>query len=327
MNTSAIPIAQKPLTIAILGGTGFVGKHLAAQLTTLGHHVKVLTRNIQQHRELWVLPTVQLMEGSPQNYTHLEQFFTEIDVVINLIGILNEKTHDGLGFQQIHVGITDLVVKAAKAMGVKRLLHMSALGAADTPERSHYLRTKGEAEELAHKANSEDFHVTSFRPSIIFGSGDHFFTQFAHLLRMSPWVFLLPCYDSLHAPIYVRDVVDCFIQSLNEKETYGKRYELIGPKIYTLKKLVSYTASLIDKQVWIIGLNDMLSRWQASVFEHVPGKPFSKDNYLTTKQMPQMFNDHFLKTFPINLNDVETIVPTYISKNPYIEPIDYYREK
>ena len=119
--------------------------------------------------------------------------------------------------------------------------------------------------------------VTSFRPSVIFGPGDSFLNRFAGLLRLTPGVFPLACPRARFQPVYVEDVVRAFVESLGNHKTFGQRYDLCGPKVYTLREIVEYVARLIGRRVRILGLNDRLSRLRAAM-EFAPGA-VSLDNY------------------------------------------------
>ncbi|OQW94831.1 MAG: epimerase [Beggiatoa sp. IS2] len=297
--------------ICLLGGTGFVGKHLANAIVRQGWHVKVLTRRREEHRDLLVLPTLTLVSANLYDPQQLSAQLAGYDTVINLVGILNERGHDGQGFRKAHVELSEKILAACKANGIKRLLHMSALHADAKNAPSHYLRTKGEAENLVH-ADSE-MHVTSFRPSVIFGEDDALFNRFAQLLRL-PMLFLpLACPHSRLAPVWVDDVVAAMLHTLeNNPQHYGKRYHLCGPKIYTLQELVTYTASLVGVKRPIVPLNDKLSRLQAQFFERVPGKLFSLDNYLSL-QVDSVCQENHLPTLGITPRSIESIVPRYFN--------------
>jgi uncharacterized protein YbjT (DUF2867 family) len=264
-------------TVCVLGGSGFVGGHLISRLAQSGRTVKVLTRRRSRHRELLVLPLVQLIEADVHDPALLRRHFEGVDAVVNLVGILNERGHDGSGFRHAHVDLTRKVMDACREAHVQRLLHMSALNADASNGPSHYLRTKGEAENLVHTMAGE-MRATIFRPSVIFGPGDGFLNLFAKLLRIAP-VLPLACPGARFAPVYVGDVVERFMGSLEDPASFGKRYDLCGPRVYTLEELVRYTARVIGVRRLILGLPDWASRLQAGVFEYLPGKPISMDNY------------------------------------------------
>lgn len=265
--------------VCVLGGTGFVGRHLVSRLVDDGHHVKVLSRRPQRHRDLMVLPTLELVEADVHDAEQLKQHVQGSDVVINLVGILNEKGHKGEGFDYAHRELARKLVKACNEKGVARLLHMSALNADAERGPSHYLRSKGEAENQVLTFSGPRFHATSFRPSVIFGAEDSFLNRFAELLKRTPLVFPLACPNARFAPVYVGDVVEAFVDALGDKSTYGQRYDLCGPHEYSLKELVTYVAQLTGRRRWVLGLPDRLSKLQATLLEYVPGKPFSLDNY------------------------------------------------
>jgi NADH dehydrogenase len=303
------------LKICLLGGTGFVGRSLARRLVELGHEVCVITRRRERKkRVLLVLPTLRMVEGDVHNPALLRQQFEGMDAVVNVIGILNERGRKGKGFERVHVELPRKVVNACREVGVRRLLHMSALhAAADAP--SYYLRTKARGEEVVHSVENTGFHVTSFRPSVIFGPQDSFINRFAQLLRLSPVFFPLACPRSRFQPVYVEDVVSAFVQSLGNHHTFGQRYDLCGPKVYSLQELVSYVAAQIGVRRKIIGLNDRLSRLQAACFELVPGKPFSLDNYRSL-QVDSVCDKGFPEIFGIEPSALESIVPTYLVRQP-----------
>jgi len=240
----------------------------------------------------------------------LHQQFEERDTVINLIGILNEKGRSGKGFMRAHVELPEKIIEAGRETGVSRLLHMSALHASRLAP-SHYLRTKALGEEMVHRAENPDFHVTSFRPSVIFGPGDGFLNRFAVLLRISPGVFPLACPGARFQPVYVEDVVRVFTDSLDNHKTFGQRYDLCGPKVYTLREIVEYVAKLLGKRVCVVGLPDGLSYLQAAMLEFAPGKPFSLDNYRSL-QIDSICEKGFPKVFDITTTSLEEIAPGYL---------------
>ena len=167
------------------------------------------------------------------------------------------------------------------------------------------------AREAAHAAEADGIAVTSFRPSVIFGPGDSFFNRFAGLLALSPFAFPLACPQARFAPVYVEDVVRAFLTALDDDATAGQRYELCGPRTYTLRELVAYTARISGRRRLVVGLGDRLSRLQGQVLERVPGKPFSTDNYLSTKTDSVCSSNGF-ERLGIAPRSVESIVPGYL---------------
>jgi uncharacterized protein YbjT (DUF2867 family) len=308
--------------IAILGGSGFVGRHLAHRLAQEKHTLTVITRRRESARPLMVLPGLTVAEADIHDPAALASAVSGSSVIINLIGILNEFSHPGKQFTQNHEQLPRRLVEICRQQGVRRLLHMSALGADPAYGASHYLRSKGEGEGIVHSAH--DINVTSFRPSVIFGEDDSFFNRFASLLRTTPLMFPLACPNARFAPVYVGDVVEAFARSLDNSNTYGQRFELCGPHSYTLKELVSYTADQLGLRRRIIGLSDPLSRLQARLLEWAPGKPFTRDNYLSMQQ-PSLCKGEFPPLFGILPRSIETMVPTYLGGQRKWERYDQFR--
>jgi len=300
------------MQIAVLGGTGFVGQSLCAQLVMAGHAVRVLTRHRERHRDLLVLPSAQVVEADVHNPAVLRREFEGLDAVVNLVGILNESGRDGKGFERAHAELPAKVVQACRQSSVTRLLHMSALHASpDGP--SHYLRSKGRGEQIVHGAESSTLHVTSFRPSVIFGPRDSFTNRFAGLLRQVPYVFPLACAAARLQPVYVEDVVQAFVLALDRHTTFGQRYNLCGPQVYTLREIVTYLARQLGLKRHILPLNNALSYAQGAVLQFAPGKPFTPDNYRSL-QVASVCDARFPDIFGITPGRLDEIVPTYISR-------------
>ncbi len=288
-----------------------MGRTLANRLAQDGLRLRVLTHNREQHKDnLILLPGLDLVEADVHDVQQLKRQFAGCDAVINLVGILNERGRKGAGFRHAHVELTRKVIEACRENHITRLLHMSALNADAVNGLSHYLKTKGEAENLVHAV--PDLKVTSFRPSVIFGREDSFFNRFAKLLKLTPLFFPLACAKSRFAPVHVGDVAEAFTKCLHDPESYGRRYDLCGPKSYTLQQLVEYTAACAGTKRIIIPLNDILSRIQAAVFDFVPGKPFSTDNYLSAKR-DSISEHNGLSDLGIIPAAIEAVVPQYLA--------------
>ena len=199
----------------------------AVQIQKLDH-VNIHTANVER-MVAWYDRVLGMRAGSRPPFPFPGAWiYSGNDAVIHLVGILNEKGRDGRGFRAVHVELPRKVVQACRETGVRRILHMSALHAAQGP--SHYLRTKGEGEDLVHAAAAEGLRVTSFRPSVIFGPRDSFINRFAGLLRFAPFFFPLACPDARFAPVYVGDVARAFALTLEDPRSFGRRYDLCGPR-------------------------------------------------------------------------------------------------
>ena len=305
--------------IGILGGSGFVGRTLARQLSATGYELRVLTRRrALKHHAFSQLPDLELVEADIHDQAQLTAHLSGCDTVVNLVGILNERGTSGAGFHHAHVDLTGKVIRACRENRIERLLHMSAINADATGGTSHYLRSKGLAEDNAHAAGG--LHVTSYRPSVIFGSEDSFFNRFAGLIRLMPGVFPLACAGARFAPVFVEDVARAMVETLQDSAHFGKRYDLCGPRNYTLQELVEYTASCTGRNRVIIPLPDFAAGMQGLAFDlagfvfPVLGieQPFSTDNY-RSMQVDAVCRSNDLETLGIVPATVESIVPAYLS--------------
>jgi uncharacterized protein YbjT (DUF2867 family) len=298
--------------IVVLGGTGFIGRSLCERLVSAGHEVRILTRHRERHRNLLVLPTAQVIEADVHDPVVLRREFQGQHVVVNLVGILNESGWDGKGFERAHVELAAKVVQACRQNGVTRLLHMSALHASpDGP--SHYLRSKGRGEQIVHAAESNTLHVTSFRPSVIFGPRDSFTNRFAKLLQQVPIVFPLACPDARLQPVYVEDVVRAFEFALDRQATFGQRYNLCGPQVYSLREIVTWLARQLGLKRRVLPFNNALSILQAAFLQFAPGKPFTLDNYRSL-QVASVCEAGFPAIFGIAPSRLEDVAPVYLPR-------------
>ena len=264
-------------SIIVLGGTGFLGTRLVARLIKDGRQVTVLSRDREQHKHLLVLPGLTLENCDVYDEAQLSERFRGKDVVINLVGILNERGFGGSGFRRAHAELTRSVLQALRSAGVGRLVQVSALKASpDAP--SYYLRTKGDAEQLIREA-SFGLDWTILKPSVMFGPGDSFLNRFAGLLAAVPLVFPLAKPNARFQPVLVDDVIEAVLRCLQGGASAQQTYELGGPQVYSLREIVRLVAKLTGRRRWIVGLPDVVARLQALVMDFVPGRPFSSDNY------------------------------------------------
>jgi uncharacterized protein YbjT (DUF2867 family) len=267
---------MKLLSVGILGGSGFLGTRLVARLIRDGHRVTVLSRDRERHKHLLVLPGLTLENCDVYDAAQLSERLRGKDVVINLVGILNERGFGGGGFRRAHTELTRVILQAARSAGVPRLLQVSALKAAvDAP--SYYLQSKGAAERLIRDSVNLDWAI--FQPSVMFGPGDSFLNRFAALLASLPFAFPLARADARFQPVFVDDVIEALLRCLHSPSTVGRTYQLGGPQVYTLREIVELVAKLTGQRKWIVGLPDVVSRLQGFVMNFVPGRPFSSDNY------------------------------------------------
>ncbi len=307
--------------IAILGGSGFVGSMLANRLAAAGRPVRILTRDREAARDLWLLPDTRCVAVDPYDEAALGKALAGCSALVNLVGILNERGDRGSGFARAHVALTGTALEACANAGVRRYLHMSALNAApDAP--SHYLRSKGEAERRVQAAGMVAW--TIFRPSVIFGPGDGLFCRFEALLRHVP-VLPLACANARFQPVYVGDVADAFVRALDDRATHGARFDLGGPEIWTLRRIVDYVIELTGRRRLVLPLGPTLSRLQAEVLEHVPGKPFSRDNLRSARLDSVCPGPNGLLALGVTPTPIAAVVPEYIGAHTERRRYDGFR--
>ena len=306
---------MKHENILVVGGSGFVGRHLVAALAARGARVTVPTRRRERAKHLILLPTVDVVELEQLDSRTLARLAAGRDAVVNLAGVLHSPrarpgeqgpNHYGPAFAQTHVELAQAVVAACREAGVKRLLHMSALGA-DPKAPSEYLRSKGIGEQAALAA--DDLEVTVFRPSVIFGPEDRFLNLFARLAAFFP-VLALGSAAARFQPVYVGDVVRSFLAALESREAAGKRYDLCGPREYTLRELVELVCTITGRRRLVIGLPDGLSYLQAWMLELLPAPLLTRDNYYSM-QVPSVCDCAF--PFGIQPALLEAVAPSWLA--------------
>jgi NADH dehydrogenase len=295
--------------VCVLGGSGFVGRHVCHALAAAGYRIRVATHDRERAKEqLILLPTVDVAAVDIHDPAALAAFVRGADAAINLVGVL----HDGRGsrsFQAAHVELARKLVAACRGQGVRRVLHMSALAAApDGPSR--YLRTKGEAEAIVRESG---LAWTIYRPSVVFGPGDSFLNLFAKVLRFSP-VVALACPGARFQPVYVEDVAAAFVKGLSDLGSLGKSYDLCGPRAYTLRELVEYVGTVTGRRRPVVGLGDRLSYLQAFAMELLPVKLMTRDNYYSMK-VENVCRCEF--PFGMTPTALEAVAPSYLgSRTP-----------
>lgn len=301
-------------SILILGGTGFIGTHILAKLADSSCRVTVPTRRGSHAMHLLLLPDVDLVvEADVHDDAQLDRLVQGQDAVINLVGILHGRRGAsgepyGQDFARAHVALPKRVVAACARHGVRRYLHMSALGA-DRNAPSMYLRSKADGEAAAF--SNPAVGTTVFRPSVVFGDHDHFLNLFASLQKMLP-VMLLARADAKFQPVYVEDVAQAFVNALYDDSTIGKAYELAGPKVYTLRELVQLAGQFSGHRRPVIGLPDALGRAQAFFLEHLPGEPMMTRDNLDSMDIDSVAHASMEEQLGITPTALEAVAPYYL---------------
>jgi len=263
----------------VIGGTGFLGtavvRELARRPASADFCLTLPTRRRERAKHLLVLPTVRVVDADVHDPATLDRLMAGQDAVISLVGILKggEGKPYGKGFARAHVELPQKIAAAAKAAGVRRVLHVSALkAAADAP--SGYLCSKAAGEAALRDAGLD---LTLFRPSVIFGPGDSFLTLFARMAKIAPF-FPLAGAEARFQPVWIEDVVAAVADSLFRSESIGATYDLCGPQQYSLRQLVSYAAAISGRPRAVIGLPHAIAWLQAWAMEFIPNGPMTRDN-------------------------------------------------
>ncbi len=305
------------MNILILGGSGFVGRAICSKLVAGGHSITVPTRKRDNARALFPLPSVTVVEADVYDANALAQLVRGKDAVINLVGILNGN------FERAHVTLTANAVAACKTAGVSRYVQMSALGASENGP-SAYQRSKAAADAFVCDSGLD---FTIFAPSVIFGRGDSFLTKFASMIGFLPPLvpMMLPGASARFQPVWVDDVARAFVASVNDESTYGQRYELVGPKVYTLKELIAYVMKLSHRKHMIIGLPGFVTSMLASVLQYVPTQPLTPDN-VKSMSVDNVSAAPFPK-FAGHATALEDVVPSYLGRAAIVDEFALAREK
>ena len=295
--------------ILLIGGNGFVGRVIAAQLQLAGYSVLVPTSHLVAARELRMLPKVHVEEADVHEFDELQSLCGRINpngAVINLVGVLHDKPAQPYGkvFKAAHVELPKNIITVMQLHGLKRYLHMSALGA-DSHGPSMYQRSKGDGEAAVKASN---LNWTIFRPSVIFGAHDQFINLFSKLTRLFP-AMPLANHQAKFQPVSVDDVASSFVKSLSMPQTIHHSYDLVGPTVYTMKEIVEFSARKAKTSCAIIPVPAFVGHLQALAFEFLPGPTLmSRDNIASMKlpnTLPAKGVDALTETFKISRRTLE----------------------
>lgn len=269
--------------VLVLGGSGFVGRHLCEQLVRAGWQVTVPTRRASQAQAVQHLPGLTVVRADVHDAQALQRLLPGHAAVVNLVAILHG---DEAAFERTHVTLPTTLARAMQACGVRRLVQVSALGAdpqAGATAPSMYLRSKSRGEAVlqaaAQTGSPASLQLTVLRPSVIFGADDRFLNLFAQLQRHLP-VLALGGASARFQPVWVQDVAQALVRCLQQPATVGQTFEACGPQVCTLRELVQLAARLSRGQTRpILNLPEPLARLQAMLMEWLPGPTLmSRDN-------------------------------------------------
>jgi uncharacterized protein YbjT (DUF2867 family) len=274
--------------ILLIGGNGFVGRVLAAQLQSAGYSVLIPTCHLAAGRELRMLPKVYLEDADVHEFDQLQELCSRVSpsgAVINLVGVLHDKPAQPYGkiFKAAHVDLPKNIITAMQMYGLKRYLHMSALGA-DSDGPSMYQRSKGDGEAVV---KASDLNWTIFRPSVIFGAQDQFINLFSKLAKLFP-VMPLANHSAQFQPVCVDDVACVFVSALKMPMTIHQTYDLVGPTVYTMKEIVELAKRKVGTSCAIIPVPAFVGYLQALAFEFLPGPTLMSRDNIASMQEPNI---------------------------------------
>jgi NADH dehydrogenase len=278
------------MNVFVTGASGFVGQEVLEKLRAAGHNLRVLVRRASTQN----LPGVDIHQGNILDPDSLPAGMTGIDAVIHLVGIIGEIGENT--FENVHTHGTQNVVNAAKEAGVRRFVHMSALGTRPNAV-ARYHRSKWAAEEFVRNSGLD---YTIFRPSIIYGPRDHFVNLFASISRFSPFVPIVGSGQSKLQPIPVSDVATCFARALPETASIGETYDLGGKDMLTFEQVIDHILAVTNRKRMKLHIPMPVARFQADALEFFYPEILGKTSPLNRDQLLMLQEDNIGNAEPAN---------------------------
>ena len=309
--------------ILVLGGSGFVGRHVCEQLTRLGWHITVPTRRAVNAAKVQNLPGLTVIEASVHSEADLARLMSGHDAVVNLVAVLHGSEER---FESVHVDLPGKIASAMKKAGVQRLVHVSALGA-DPQGPSMYQRSKARGETVLHNAGLQ---LTILRPSVIFGAEDKFLNLFADLQSVAPFMPLAGS-GARFQPVWVADVARAVAVCLQKPDTIGQTYELCGPDVLTLGELVKLAGQWAGVNQGrgrpVIGLPMWVGWLQAAAMELAPGEPLMSRDNLASMKVDNVATGLLpgLAALGINAASAAGVAPTYLGHRGPRSKLNHWR--
>lgn len=299
--------------VTVFGGTGFIGRYVVDRLCDLGYTVKVATRRPSGAyflRTAGVVGQVVPVACDIQNDDSVLYALQGSDIAINLVGILNEKGRKQR-FNKIHYDFPVRFGNLAKTAHIKRLVHVSSLGA-DTHAASHYAQTKAFGEHALHDIFPS---VTILRPSIVFGPEDRFFNLFAQMASVLPFLPLIGGGKTKFQPVYVDDVAKAIIAVLQRNDTIGKTYELGGDQIFSFKELMEKIFAVTGLKKPLIPVPFFFATIKGAVLQCLPGQLLTVDQVRSLKADNVLSGKNpGLKDLGIAATPLDAVLPSYLSR-------------
>ncbi len=293
--------------ILLLGGSGFVGRHVCSRLSLQHHQVTVPTRRLPA-RHIQMMPGVSVVQADVHDTKQLQALVHGHDVVINLIAILHGTEDE---FNQAHVTLPANLARACHVENVTRLIHISALGA-DVHGPSMYQRSKAHGElALLSPAEKAPLGLTLLRPSVIFGKDDQFINLFAKLQKLFP-IMPLAGANTRFQPVWVHDVAQAIVHCVNTPSTEGQVFELCGPDILTLTELVQLAGRWVDKQRPVISLPNAIGWLQALLMEFAPGPTLMSRDNLDSMKVHNVATGHLRGLHALGVSEPKSIKRLFV---------------
>ena len=301
--------------VLILGGTGFVGSHVCQKLALLPLRITLPTRRPENAKHLQSLPTVDVLQADVHDEAALARLLAGHDAVVNLVAILHGTE---AAFNRVHVELPQKLARACQTAGVRRVVHVSALGAAlDAP--SMYQRSKARGEQVLNASmQAGALDLTLLRPSVIFGAEDKFLNVFAKLQQIFPIIPLAGA-DTRFQPVWVDDVAQAIVQCLQDPQTAGQTFDLCGPAVMTLRQLVEFSGKASGVRHGqgrpVFGLPLALGRLQAALMSLAPGEPLMSRDNLDSMAVDNITDGRLpgLAALGITSASVEAVASVYLS--------------
>jgi uncharacterized protein YbjT (DUF2867 family) len=298
--------------IAVLGGSGFVGRYIVKRLAARGDVVLVGCRHAEEAKFLRPMGDVGQVETvnlAIDDESLLPAFLAGKEALVNCVGTLVEG--GGQSFERTHHTGPARLAGLAREAGVERFVQFSAIGA-DPRSTSAYARSKAAGEEAVHDAFPT---ATILRPSVVFGPEDQFFNRFATIAMIAPAVPVIGGGHTRFQPVYVGDVAEAAVRVLDDPAAAGRTYELGGPTVYTFRELIEMLLAEIGRKRLLLDLPFGLAAFQARLLSLLPSPP------LTPDQVEMLKSDNIVNAGAMSLaalgispTPVEAILPTYLDR-------------
>lgn len=295
----------------VFGGSGFIGRYVVKRLAKEEYIVRVVGRDPESSmllRPMGRVGQIVPLYGSITNEPEVQRAVEGADIVVNLVGILAERRRGD--FARLQAEGAGRVARLSAATGVQRMVQISAIGA-DPASPSMYARTKAEGEAAVQAAMPS---ATILRPSLVFGAEDKFFNRFAGLAQLLPFMPVI-CGDTRMQPVYVGDVADAVMAAVTRTDVAGQVYELGGPRVWTFREILMWILRETRRKRPMVEIPLGIARFQASIAERLPTKPFTRDQLLLLQKDNVVAGGmKGLAELGIPATPVELIVPDYLAR-------------